>query len=210
MVALAGGSTPRPAYERIASTWKKADGGPLDWSRVHLFWGDERHVPPDDPRSNYRMTNEALIRRVPIPQENVHPVHAALSDPGGAARDYEERIRSVFQIGAGELPSFDLILLGMGPDGHIASLFPGTKALDVMDRLVVENWIEAMSTWRITLTLPVLNHAAHVMVLVAGREKAETLRRVTQGPHDPPLLPAERLHPESGSLVWLADQEAAP
>jgi 6-phosphogluconolactonase len=207
-VALAGGTTPRRAYEIIAQTWRDAPSGPLDWSRVHLFWGDERHVPPDHPDSNYRMANEALIRHVPIPPENVHPISTELADARKAAEYYQEELRGFFQIGAGELPHFDLILLGMGADGHVASLFPETEALEVEDQLVASNWVETLESWRITLTLPVLNFAANLVVLVAGGEKSDALRRAIEGPHTPPLLPAERLRPE-GTLLWLADKEAA-
>ena len=205
--ALAGGNTPRRTYEIIAETWRDAPGGPLDWNGVHLFWGDERHVPPDHPDSNFRMADEVLIRHVPIPPANVHAI-PTLSDAAEGADRYAEELRGFFKPRAGEMPRFDLILLGMGPDGHVASLFPNTKALDVTDRPVVANWVEKLQSWRITLTLPVLNHAANLLGLVAGSEKSETLRRVVEGPHTPPLLPAERLEPKG--LLWLADQEAAP
>jgi 6-phosphogluconolactonase len=207
--ALAGGNTPRLAYQQIAATWKVAPGGPVDWSRVHLFWGDERHVTPDDPQSNYRMARQALIDRVPIPPENVHPVQSSLPDPHEAASHYAAEIRDFFQFGPGELPRFDLVLLGMGADGHTASLFPGSGALDARERLAVAAWIEKVSAWRITLTLPVINNAANVMVLVSGREKAETLRAVLEGPEASPPLPAQRIRPTSGSLLWIVDREAA-
>lgn len=208
-VALSGGSTPRAAYERIAETWRQAPGGPLDWARVHLFWGDERHVPPDDPQNNYRMANDAMIEHVPIPPENVYPVPSAIPDAREAASRYEARIMEALHLGPDDVPRFDLILLGMGPDGHVASIFPGTEALDEEKRLVMGNWAAANKVWRITLTMPVLNAAAHEIVLVAGREKAPALRRVLRGPHTPPLLPAERLRPTKGTLLWLADREAA-
>ena len=175
-VALAGGGTPRDTYERIAETWETAPGGPLDWNRVHLFWGDERHVPPEDPQSNYRMARHALIDRVPIPPENVHPVPASIPDAREAASRYEARLMEFFRLGPDDVPQFDLIMLGMGADGHVASIFPGTEAITEEKRMVIGHWVEAFGAWRITLTLPVLNHAAHVMVLVAGREKASTTR----------------------------------
>lgn len=208
-VALAGGGTPRDTYERIAETWEKAPGGPLDWTRVHLFWGDERHVPPEDPQSNYRMARHALIDHVPIPPQNVHPVPASIPDAREAASRYEARVMEVFRLGPDDVPRFDLILLGMGVDGHVASIFPGTEAMTEEKRLVMGNWVEASRAWRITMTLPVLNHAADVIVLVAGREKAPALRRILRGPHEPPLLPAELLKPTHGKLLWLADREAA-
>jgi 6-phosphogluconolactonase len=206
---LSGGSTPRATYERIAETWKEAPGGPLDWARVRLFWGDERHVPPDDPQNNYRMANDAMIEHVPIPPENIYPVPSAIPDAREAASRYEARIMEALGLGPDDVPRFDLILLGMGPDGHVASIFPGTEAVEEEKRLVMGNWVDATKTRRITLTLPVLNHAANVIVLVAGAEKAPALRRVLRGPHTPPLLPAERLHIKDGTLLWLADREAA-
>ncbi len=208
-VALAGGTTPQRAYEIIAQTWRDVPGGPLDWNRVHLFWGDERHVPPDHPDSNYRTANDALIRHVPIPPRNVHPIPTEFSDARKTADYYEAELRGFFQLGVGELPHFDLILLGMGADGHVASLFPETEALEVEDRLVAANWVEKLEAWRITLTMPVLNFAARLVVMVGGSEKREILRRVIEGPHPPPLLPAERIQPGSGTLLWLADKEAA-
>lgn len=209
-VALSGGSTPRATYGRIALTWKDAPGGPLDWTRVHLFWGDERHVPPEDPQSNYGMAKAALIEHVPIPSENVYPVPATIPDAREAASRYEARIMEAFRLGPDDVPRFDLILLGMGPDGHVASIFPGTEAEREEKRLVMGNWVEAQQTWRITLTMPVLNAAAHAIVMVAGSEKATALRRVLRGPHTPPPLPAERLQPAKGTLLWLADREASP
>ena len=207
-VALAGGNTPRGAYSRIQSTWKE-QASPIDWSRAHIFWGDERNVSSDDPLSNYRMAEETLLAHVPIPGENVHPIPAALPDPNDAAARYETELGEFFQLGPGERPRFDLILLGMGADGHIASLFPSTKALEANDRLVVANWVEKLNSWRITLTLPVINHAANVIVLVSGREKSEALRQVIEGLPSSLPLPAQLLKPENGSLLWLADREAA-
>ena len=211
-VALAGGDTPRAAYAQIASTWKGWDDGPLDWSRVHLFWGDERHVPPDDARSNYRMARETLISRVPLPPSNIHPVPAALPDPRDAASRYEAMLRDFFELDPRAFPHFDLVLLGMGADGHTASLFPGGEALEEARRLAVATPGpgDGVGDWRVTLTLPVLNRAASVVVLVSGAKKAATLRRVLEGPAVEPLLPVQRLNPESGSLVWMVDREAAP
>src|SRR5512132_2560684 len=136
-VALSGGSTPRATYERIAESWRQAPGGPLDWSRVHLFWGDERHVPPDDPQNNYRMADDAMIEHVPIPPENVYPVPSAIPDAREAASRYEARLMEALHLGPDDVPRFDLILLGMGPDGHVASIFPGTEALDEEQRLIM-------------------------------------------------------------------------
>jgi 6-phosphogluconolactonase len=150
-----------------------------------------------------------MINYVPIPPENVRPMPAMYSDLTEAARTYEQRLRTFFAAPAGQPPRFDLILLGMGPDGHVASLFPGSAALEIQDRWVVENWVESLDTWRLTLTFPVLNHAANLIVLVSGREKSPALRRVVEGPHIPPLLPAERLKPVDGRHLWLVDEAAA-
>jgi 6-phosphogluconolactonase len=212
-VALAGGTTPRGAYERIAAGWRKAPGGELPWERVHLFWGDERMVPPEDPRSNYGMAREALIDRVPIPPANVHAIPGDAADPAAAAARYEGTLRDAFGSGAVGVPRFDLVLLGMGADGHTASLFPGAAALDEEDRLAVATRHPETREPRVTLTLPVLNHAAATIVLVAGAEKAETLRRVVRGvgsSADETPLPAARLRPRAGTLLWLATEDAAP
>jgi 6-phosphogluconolactonase len=203
-VALAGGNTPRATYERIPAM------DSLDWARVYFFWGDERPVPPDHPDSNYRMAKEALLARISIPESNVLPIPAASDDPHRAAAEYESRLRKFFELNPGERPRFDLVLLGMGADGHVASLFPETDALETTDKLVAAAWVAKLGTWRVTLTLPVLNQAANTIVLVSGREKSGALRRVIEGPRETPPLPAERLQPESGTLLWLADREAAP
>lgn len=214
-VALAGGDTPRAAYAEIAATWRKWGDGPLDWSRVHVFWGDERHVSPDDPRSNYRMAWETLLSRVPLPPANIHPVAATLPDPRDGASRYEATLRDFFGVDAPAFPRFDLVLLGMGADGHTASLFPGDEALEEVRRLAVASpgppgQEGGGNDWRITLTLPVLNHAATVVVLASGARKATAMHRVLEGPTADPLLPIERLNPESGALVWMVDREAAP
>lgn len=152
------------------------------------------------------MAKETLIDQVPIPPENVHPV--PFLDPAEAARRYEDELRREFDLADGEFPRFDLIFLGMGPDGHVASLFPNTPALEETQRLVVENWVPAQNAWRVTMTLPVINRAANVVVLVKGREKAAVLKRVIEGPHTPPLLPAEMVQPSDGRLLWMVDVEA--
>jgi 6-phosphogluconolactonase len=210
--ALAGGDTPRATYAQIAASWKAWSDGPFDWGRVHLFWGDERHVPPDDPRSNYGMARESLISRVPIPPANIHAVPAALPDPRDAASRYEAGLRDFFELDARAFPRFDLVILGMGADGHTASLFPGGEALEEQHRLAVATPGPGagIGEWRITLTLPVLNRAASVLVLVSGAGKAATLHRALEGPETEPLLPVQRLNPDSGSLVWMVDREAAP
>jgi 6-phosphogluconolactonase len=202
-VALSGGSTPRATYALLATDEVASR---VDWGSVHVFWGDERCVPPDHPESDYRMAREALLDRVPIPPENVHRMRAEL-DPAQAADDYERTLRTFF---AGqEAGRFDLVLLGMGEDGHTASLFPGTHALDERERWVVANHVNTLDAWRITLTPPILNAAAHVTFLVTGQKKSETLRRVLNGPRQPEVLPAQLIQPTSGRLTWLVDEAAA-
>jgi 6-phosphogluconolactonase len=203
-VALSGGSTPRSLFSLLAGPERAQHIG---WSKVHVFWGDERTVPPDDPDSNYRMAREALLDRVALPSSNVHRIPAEL-EPTRAAEEYAHTLRDFFTRRTGAA-RFDLILLGMGADGHTASLFPGTAALDEHERWVVANYVEKLDTWRITLTLPVLNGAEHVAFLVAGAGKAETLKRVLQGPRQPRELPSQLIHPAQGTLVWLLDHAAA-
>lgn len=198
-VALAGGSTPEATYEVLARD--HADG--LDWSRVHAFFGDERTVPPDHEDSNYRMAREALLSRVPV--GSVHRMRGELP-PEEAAASYEQELREFF--GAAEVPRFDLIMLGIGGDGHTASLFPETAALEVSDRWVVANPVLKLETTRLTLTAPVINAAGAVTFLVAGEDKAGALEEILEGDADPRAYPAKLVQPE-GELVWMADRAAA-
>jgi len=202
-VALAGGSTPKHTYELLAS---EPYGPQVDWSKAHIFFGDERCVPPDDAESNYRMANEALISRVPIPPRNIHRMNGQ-GDAVTNASLYEDELRTFFN-GASR-PRFDLILLGMGDDGHTASLFPGTKALAEQSAWVVANWVEKFGSFRITLTAPAINHAANIVFLVSGAGKAKRLSQVLRGARDPTKLPAQLIQPESGSLAWFVDKTAA-
>jgi 6-phosphogluconolactonase len=206
-VALSGGSTPRALYELLARPDAGALGPPAAWDRIHLFWGDERYVPPDHADSNYRMTREALLGRVPIPAENVHPIPTHHADPAEAAAAYEATLRSAFGVAQG-WPRFDLVLLGLGPDAHTASLFPGTAALREVDRLVTANWVPKFKSYRITLTYPTLNNAACIQFLVSGAEKTEALRQVWHGPRDLEQFPAQGILPDNGRLVWLLDRAA--
>lgn len=204
-VALSGGSTPALLYRLLASPpYREA----ISWDNVHLFFGDERGVPPDAPESNYRMARETLISQVPIPAENIHRMLAEAGEAGAA--QYEAHLRGFFGLAEGAFPRFDLILLGMGPDGHCASLFPQKPALRERERLVVltEPGLQPFVP-RLTLTFPALNAAAHILFLVAGADKAETLARVLHGPPDPENLPAQSVAPTNGELLWLLDQEAA-
>jgi 6-phosphogluconolactonase len=202
-VALAGGSTPKRTYELLAS---QAHQQQVDWSKVHIFFGDERCVPQDHSESNYRMANEALISRVSTPLPNVHRING-LGDAVANASLYEEELRTFFNRAS--WPRFDLVLLGMGDDGHTASLFPGTKALVEQRAWVVASWIEKFGGFRITLTAPVINHAANIIFLVTGASKAERLLEVLRGPRNSQKLPSQLIQPLDGSLVWLVDKAAA-
>ncbi|HET9281823.1 MAG TPA: 6-phosphogluconolactonase [Candidatus Angelobacter sp.] len=202
-VALSGGNTPRSVYSLLAQQYKTS----LPWNKIYIFFGDERCVPPDHPDSNYRMANEALLSHVPIPSENVHRIRAEL-DPKAAAKDYESQLRSFFQLANNSWPRFDLIMLGLGQDGHTASLFPGSSALEEKSRLVAPTWVEKKKTFRITLTYPVVNNAAEVEFLVSGSGKAQILKDVLN-PSGSGAFPAQGINPEHGRLLWLLDQAAA-
>ena len=206
-VTLSGGSTPRRLYAALADPAAPFRDG-IPWSRVHFFWGDERHVPPDDTASNYRMAREELLARVPVPTENVHRIEAERPDAADAADAYERELVRFFAPAPGQVPRFDLVLLGMGRDGHTASLFPGSSALEVRDRLVVAAWVPKLNSDRITLTLPVFNNAAEVTFLVSGADKAATLRAALD-PDGPDGLPCRRIRPAHGDLLWLVDRAAA-
>jgi 6-phosphogluconolactonase len=205
-VALAGGETPGYLYSLLASAQYAPQ---VPWERVHVFWGDERHVPPDDPASNYHMAYDALLSRVPIPPQNVHRIRAELPDAHEAARTYEDDLRGFFGLQPSALPRFDLVLLGMGADGHTASLFPRTDTRREREHLVAAPWVEKLHAYRLTLTPRVLNNAATVVFLVSGEGKAATLHAVLEGPQDPDLLPAQLITPTNGTLLWLVDQAAA-
>jgi 6-phosphogluconolactonase len=204
--ALAGGSTPRDLYRLLAGDEYR---GRLPWNAIHFFWGDERHVPPDHPDSNFRMAREAMLDAVPAPPGNIHRVPAEEPDARRAAAEYESTLRSFFHLGEGEWPRFDLILLGLGKDGHTASLFPGGDAIFERERLVVAPWVEAQKTFRITLTPPVLNHARRAMFLVSGAEKAEALHAVLEGARQPERYPAQVVEGGEGNVSWRVDRAAA-
>jgi 6-phosphogluconolactonase len=206
-VALAGGSTPRGLYSRLAGDETLRHS--LPWDRMHFFWGDERHVPPDHVESNYRMAQEAMLSRLPVPLANVHRIRGEVADADLAALDYEDVLRGFFQLRSGALPRFDLVLLGLGADGHTASLFPATAALDERLRIAVSNRVDKLHAERITLTVPVFNRAACVVFLVSGDDKAEALRAVIEGPRDPQRLPAQLIAPDQGRLKWIVDRRAA-
>jgi 6-phosphogluconolactonase len=203
-VALSGGSTPRNLYTLIAANASAT----LPWAQMFFFWGDERHVPPDDPNSNYRMANEALLSKVPVPASNVFRVPTENPEASAAAAAYEQTLRKFFDV-AGEVPRFDLILLGMGPDGHTASLFPETAALREKSRLVVDNWVEKFKTSRITFTLPLLNATRCAAFLVSGADKAPVLREVLEGSGPGEKYPSKLVQPSQGKVIWFVDRAAA-
>ena len=202
-LGLSGGSTPRRLFELLAD---EPFVTRIPWEQIHVFWGDERCVPPDHADSNFRMTRETLLDRVPLPATNVYRIPAE-REPAQAATDYEDTLRAFF--GTEGLPRFDLLLQGMGDDGHTASLFPGTAALDEESRWVVANYVEKLQTWRVTLTAPVINAAANVWFLVAGASKTGALHAVLEGPRQPNVLPSQLIQPVDGALTWLLDAAAA-
>lgn len=202
-VALSGGNTPRCVYEVLAGNEFKDK---INWRFVHIFFGDERPVPPDDPASNYGMARASLISRVPIPDSNVHPTPGA-GDPQENARIYEQELRSYFTGSA--FPRFDLVLLGMGEDGHTASLFPRSEAIFEKAAWVVANWVAQLNEFRITLTAPAINSAAEILFLVTGGSKASRLAAVLNGSFQPDLLPAQLIKPDQGELIWMVDKAAA-
>ena len=204
-VALAGGSTPKAAYAMLASA---AYRDRLPWQQTHFFWGDERHVPPEHEDSNYRMAYEAMLSKVAIPADHIYRI-AAEKEAQQAADEYEATLRTAFQLSADTLPRFDLVLLGMGPDGHTASLFPGTSAVHESKRLVAAPWVAKFNTFRITLTPPVLCNAAYIVFAAGGADKTETLQHVLQGPYQPDLYPSQVVKPTQGTLLWLVDKAAA-
>ena len=204
-VALSGGSTPRGLFSLLASNYRDR----LPWDKMFFFWSDERHVPPDDPESNYRMANEAMLSKVAVPSKNIFRVPAENSDASRAAETYEQTVREFFGLPAGAFPRFDLILLGMGPDGHTASLFPHSSAVQEKQRLVVANWVEKFKSYRITFTAPLINRASVVMFLIAGADKAAALREVLEGPESPNTYPSKLIHPGDGRLIWMVDTSAA-
>jgi 6-phosphogluconolactonase len=201
-VALSGGSTPKGAYAALASEEIRAR---IKWERVDVLWGDERCVPPDHPDSNYRMASEALLSSVPIPAGNVHRMPEGPS-PEEAAESYSTVLRNVFGLSRGEIPRFDLILLGLGEDGHTASLFPDAGVTSEAGRIVASSGVSRGGHYRLTLTLPVINNAAAVAFLVSGRRKSAVLHDVLAGVSS---LPAASVRPRDGELVWFVDREAA-
>ncbi len=199
-IALSGGSTPIRLHELLT----ESDG--IDWSKVHVYWGDERMVPPDHEESNFRMAKETLLDRVGIPSVQIHRIRGEL-DPGEAAEEYERVLKESFGVAHPDVPRFDLVILGVGADGHTASLFPGTSAIEEHERWVAATFVPQMQRWRVTLTYPIFNAAKMTLVLVSGENKAEAIRRIFD-PNEPDKPPAGLVQPE-GQMIWLLDEAAA-
>lgn len=206
-IAISGGSTPKAAFRLLADPtqpWLKR----MPWEKLDLCWVDERTVPPDHPESNYRMTREAMLDHVPLKPEQVHRMEGEM-EPEVAAARYESLLRNTFRLEGAETPRFDLIGLGMGDDGHTASIFPHTEAIHEMGRLVTANQVPQKDTWRITLTWPVINQGSSVFFLIGGKNKAELVKEVFTGPRDPERLPSQLIWPASGILTLILDKDAA-
>jgi 6-phosphogluconolactonase len=205
-VALAGGSTPKTLYGLLVNDATLRSQVP--WDKVHLFFGDERHVPPDHPDSNFRMATEAMVSKSPLKPEQVTRIKGEYPDTDRAALEYEKALREYFKLKDGEYPRFDLLLAGMGNEGHTLSLFPGTKALHADGRIAVRNWVGKLYTERITMTAPAASNAAQIIFMVTGPDKAPALKAVLEGPFEPEQLPAQLLQPKNGKLLWLVDAAA--
>jgi 6-phosphogluconolactonase len=204
-IALSGGSTPKNLFNLLATNARNV----LPWDRTFFFWGDERHVPPTDPDSNYRMADETMLSKIPVAAGNIFRIAAENPDAAAAAEAYEQTLRKFFQLEPGQVPVFDLILLGMGPDGHTASLFPNSAGLQEKSRLVIANWVDKLKTSRLTLTLPVLNAARCVAFVVSGADKATVLKTVLEDDVPGEQYPSKLVQPKNGKLIWLLDRAAA-
>jgi 6-phosphogluconolactonase len=205
-VTLAGGSTPKALYSLLVDDPTLRSQVP--WDKIHLFFGDERHVPPDHLDSNFRMATEAMISKAPLKPEQVTRIKGEYPDAEQAALEYEKALREYFRLKDGEYPRFDLVLAGMGNEGHTLSLFPGTKALHADGRVTVRNWVGKLYTERITLTAPAASNAEQVIFMVTGADKAPALKAVLEGPFEPEQLPAQLIQPKNGKLLWLVDTAA--
>jgi len=206
-VVLAGGSTPKPLYALLAGDDSLRERFP--WKKTHFFWGDERHVPPEHADSNYRMALETMLSKVPVSLSQLHRIESENTNASKAAENYERDLLQHFRLSPGNWPQFDLALLGLGPDGHTASLFPDTDVLGQKERLAAAVWVPKFQASRITLTAPLLNQAASICFLVSGKDKAEALRTVLLGEFQPRQYPAQLIRPVQGRLQWLVDRDAA-
>jgi len=207
-IAISGGSTPKRTFALLANP-AEAFLKAMPWEQIELDWVDERCVPPDHPDSNYRMTREAMLDKVPLKPEQVFRIEGEL-EPDAAAARYESTIRAQFRLEGAQVPRFDVLALGMGDDGHTASLFPHTAALHELGRIAVANHVpQQKESWRVTLTQPVIVEASEIFFLIGGKDKADPLHRVLQGPYDPETLPSQLIQPKSGRLLYLLDKDAA-
>ena len=207
-IAISGGSTPKRTFALLANPAEAFLKG-MPWEQIELDWVDERCVPPDHPDSNYRMTREAMLDKVPLKPEQVFRIEGEL-EPDAAAARYESTIRAQFRLEGAQVPRFDVLALGMGDDGHTASLFPHTAALHELGRIAVANHVpQQKESWRVTLTQPVIVEASEIFFLIGGKDKADPLHRVLQGPYDPETLPSQLIQPKSGRLLYLLDKDAA-
>jgi 6-phosphogluconolactonase len=206
-VAISGGNTPRPVFELLANPAEKFVSA-MPWAQMEVYWVDERMVPPDNKDSNYRMTCEAMLDKVSLSPDRIFRIEGEL-EPEEAAARYESAIRNHLRLEGAQGPRFDLLALGMGDDGHTASLFPHTDAINEMIRIAVANHVPQKDTWRVTLTWPVINEANEVFFLIAGRDKAQPLHDVLLGKYDPETLPSQLIRPSNGKLLLLLDTEAA-
>jgi 6-phosphogluconolactonase len=207
IVALAGGSTPKALYTMLVGD--PAYSSKIPWAKLRFFFGDERHVPPDNSESNFHMASQTLFSKGLIKQEQISRIMGEYADTEKAALEYEQVLRAYFKLKDGEYPRFDLVLLGMGEEGHTLSLFPGTKALQPpANRIVVRNWVGKLYTERITLTAAAANQARRVIFSVSRADKALALKAVLEGPYEPEQLPAQFIQPVNGKLLWLVDKDA--
>ncbi|MDB5290019.1 MAG: pgl [Phycisphaerales bacterium] len=199
-IALSGGHTPKGLYELLASEPYRSA---IDWPNVEIYFGDERSVPPDSDQSNFRMANEALLSKVPIPRDHIHRIRGEI-DPNTAAIEYGQLLKQKFGDGG-----LDMALLGMGDDGHTASLFPGTAALHETHHRAVANHVEKLNAWRVTMSAPFLNRSREIMILISGADKAKRAAEVLEGPREPERLPIQMIEPRDGKVTWLLDAAAA-
>jgi 6-phosphogluconolactonase len=206
-ISLAGGSTPKALYTLLATD--PGFNSRMPWDKTQFFFGDERHVPPDDPDSNFRMASESMLSKVSLKPEQVYRIKGEYEDTEKAALEYEQTLRSYFKVSPGQLPRFDVVLLGMGDEGHTLSLFPGTKALHDNGRLVMSNWIGKLYTQRVTITAPVANNSGLAVFMITKADKALALKGVLEGPFEPEQLPSQLIQPKNGKLLWLLDTTAA-
>ncbi len=205
-IALAGGSTPKPLYELLATAEYESR---IDWEKAYFFLGDERDVSPMSEKSNYRMINETMLANLPIPKTNIFRWHTEIINALEVAESYQRTLIKFFELSDGEFPRFDLILLGMGDDGHTASIFPHSAAITESRKLAVANYVEKLDTNRLTLTFPVINNAANVMFLVGGKSKSSALKQVLKGTVNPEKFPSQNVEVSNGNLLWLFDKNSA-